>query len=221
MTRVPAAAARGSPGDRQDHPGPVECLCAMGRPTLGSMCTWCRARAPEVAAMRGFRDALRADPALRHSYAALKRAIVVSRPVDPVTFTRSSTTGSPRPWAGSACRAAPPLRRGASRDRSRQRLMTRGATPLARYRCVPQRLEPAAPGYRDVGTELKRTFRNLSGWLWGHLEALERLAAHDRVSRHTTSMPTLPGATGPCGRVRRSISVNPSRRGIPPLAMLA
>jgi GrpB-like predicted nucleotidyltransferase (UPF0157 family) len=44
---------------------------------------------PEVAAMRGFRDALRADPALRHSYAALKRAIVVGGPVDPVTFTRA------------------------------------------------------------------------------------------------------------------------------------
>jgi GrpB-like predicted nucleotidyltransferase (UPF0157 family) len=44
---------------------------------------------PEVAAMRGFRDALRADPALRHRYAALKRAIVVGGPVDPVTFTRA------------------------------------------------------------------------------------------------------------------------------------
>lgn len=44
---------------------------------------------PEVAAMRGFRDALRADPALRRSYAALKRAIVAGGPVDPVTFTRA------------------------------------------------------------------------------------------------------------------------------------
>jgi class 3 adenylate cyclase len=39
------------------------------------------------AAMRGFRDALRADPALRYRYAALKRAIVAGGPVDPVTFT--------------------------------------------------------------------------------------------------------------------------------------
>jgi GrpB-like predicted nucleotidyltransferase (UPF0157 family) len=60
---------------------------------------------PEVAAMRGFRDALRADPALRHRYAALKRAIVAGGPVDPVTFTGPSTTGSTRPWAGSACPA--------------------------------------------------------------------------------------------------------------------
>jgi hypothetical protein len=37
--------------------------------------------------MRGFRDALRADPALRYRYAALKRAIVAGGPVDPVTFT--------------------------------------------------------------------------------------------------------------------------------------
>ena len=44
---------------------------------------------PEVAAMRGFRDALRADPRLRRRYAALKRAIVEGGPVDPVTFTRA------------------------------------------------------------------------------------------------------------------------------------
>src|SRR4029453_10294702 len=35
------------------------------------------AASPEVTAMRGFRDALRADPLLRRRYAALKRAIVV------------------------------------------------------------------------------------------------------------------------------------------------
>jgi hypothetical protein len=44
---------------------------------------------PEVAAMRGFRDALRADPALRHRFAALKRAIVEDGPVDPVSFTKT------------------------------------------------------------------------------------------------------------------------------------
>ena len=44
---------------------------------------------PEVAAMRGFRDALRADPLLRHRYAALKRAIVAGGPVDPVAFTKA------------------------------------------------------------------------------------------------------------------------------------
>ena len=47
------------------------------------------AGSPEVAAMRGFRDALRADPRLRRRYAALKRAIVEGGPVDPVTFTRA------------------------------------------------------------------------------------------------------------------------------------
>jgi GrpB-like predicted nucleotidyltransferase (UPF0157 family) len=47
------------------------------------------ASSPEVAAMRGFRDALRADPRLRRRYAALKRAIVEGGPVDPVVFTKA------------------------------------------------------------------------------------------------------------------------------------
>jgi GrpB-like predicted nucleotidyltransferase (UPF0157 family) len=47
------------------------------------------ASSPEVAAMRGFRDALRADPLLRRQYAALKRAIVDGGPVDPVAFTKA------------------------------------------------------------------------------------------------------------------------------------
>jgi GrpB-like predicted nucleotidyltransferase (UPF0157 family) len=47
------------------------------------------AASPEVAAMRGFRDALRADPRLRRRYAALKQAIVAGGPVDPVAFTKA------------------------------------------------------------------------------------------------------------------------------------
>jgi GrpB-like predicted nucleotidyltransferase (UPF0157 family) len=47
------------------------------------------ASSPEVAAMRGFRDALRADPVLRRRYAVLKRAIVAGGPADPVAFTRA------------------------------------------------------------------------------------------------------------------------------------
>jgi GrpB-like predicted nucleotidyltransferase (UPF0157 family) len=47
------------------------------------------AGSPEVAAMRGFRDALRADPCLRRRYAALKRAIVAGGPADPVAFTKA------------------------------------------------------------------------------------------------------------------------------------
>jgi GrpB-like predicted nucleotidyltransferase (UPF0157 family) len=47
------------------------------------------ASSPEVAAMRGFRDALRADPRLRRRYAALKRAIVAAGPVDPVVFSNA------------------------------------------------------------------------------------------------------------------------------------
>jgi GrpB-like predicted nucleotidyltransferase (UPF0157 family) len=47
------------------------------------------ASSPEVAAMVGFRDALRADPLLRRRYAALKQAIVAGGPVDPVAFTRA------------------------------------------------------------------------------------------------------------------------------------
>jgi GrpB-like predicted nucleotidyltransferase (UPF0157 family) len=44
---------------------------------------------PEVAAMRGFRDALRANPRLRRRYAALKRTIVEDGPVDPVAFSNA------------------------------------------------------------------------------------------------------------------------------------
>jgi GrpB-like predicted nucleotidyltransferase (UPF0157 family) len=47
------------------------------------------AGSPEVTAMRGFRDALRADPALRRRYAVLKRAIVAGGPADPVAFTKA------------------------------------------------------------------------------------------------------------------------------------
>jgi GrpB-like predicted nucleotidyltransferase (UPF0157 family) len=47
------------------------------------------ASSPEVAAMRGFRDALRTDPLLRRQYAALKGAIVEQGPVDPVTFSNA------------------------------------------------------------------------------------------------------------------------------------
>jgi GrpB-like predicted nucleotidyltransferase (UPF0157 family) len=47
------------------------------------------AGSPGVAALRGFRDALRADPVLRRRYAALKRAIVAGGPADPVAFTKA------------------------------------------------------------------------------------------------------------------------------------
>jgi GrpB-like predicted nucleotidyltransferase (UPF0157 family)/polyisoprenoid-binding protein YceI len=47
------------------------------------------ASSPEVAAMRGFRDALWADPVLRRRYAVLKRAIVAGGPADPVAFTKA------------------------------------------------------------------------------------------------------------------------------------
>jgi GrpB-like predicted nucleotidyltransferase (UPF0157 family) len=47
------------------------------------------AGSPEVAAMRGLRDALRADPVLRRRYAVLKRAIVAGGPADPVAFTKA------------------------------------------------------------------------------------------------------------------------------------
>jgi GrpB-like predicted nucleotidyltransferase (UPF0157 family) len=44
---------------------------------------------PEVAALRGFRDALLADPALREEYAQLKRTIVAAGTVDSVAFSRA------------------------------------------------------------------------------------------------------------------------------------
>jgi GrpB-like predicted nucleotidyltransferase (UPF0157 family) len=47
------------------------------------------AASPEVAALRGFRDALLADPALREEYAQLKRAIVDGGTVDSVAFSKA------------------------------------------------------------------------------------------------------------------------------------
>jgi GrpB-like predicted nucleotidyltransferase (UPF0157 family) len=44
---------------------------------------------PEVPAIRGFRDALLADPALREEYVALKRAIVAGGTVDSIAFTKA------------------------------------------------------------------------------------------------------------------------------------
>jgi GrpB-like predicted nucleotidyltransferase (UPF0157 family) len=47
------------------------------------------ASSPEVAALRGFRDALLADPDLRQEYARLKRSIVDSGTVDSVAFSKA------------------------------------------------------------------------------------------------------------------------------------
>jgi GrpB-like predicted nucleotidyltransferase (UPF0157 family) len=47
------------------------------------------ADSPEVAALRGFRDALLADPELRREYEQLKRAIVDSGTVDSVAFSKA------------------------------------------------------------------------------------------------------------------------------------
>ena len=47
------------------------------------------ADSPEVAALRGFRDALLADPALREEYEQLKRSIVASGTVDSVAFSKA------------------------------------------------------------------------------------------------------------------------------------
>jgi GrpB-like predicted nucleotidyltransferase (UPF0157 family) len=47
------------------------------------------ASSPEVASLRGFRDALLADPALRAEYAQLKRTIVGAGTVDSVAFSKA------------------------------------------------------------------------------------------------------------------------------------
>jgi GrpB-like predicted nucleotidyltransferase (UPF0157 family) len=47
------------------------------------------ADSPEVTALRGFRDALLADPGLRREYEQLKRSIVDSGTVDSVAFSRA------------------------------------------------------------------------------------------------------------------------------------
>ena len=70
------------------------------------------ATSPEVGALRGFRDALRANPVLRRRYAALKRAIAGGGPVDPLAFTRAKhdwIAATPGPsWPGGPA-AAPAL----------------------------------------------------------------------------------------------------------------
>jgi GrpB-like predicted nucleotidyltransferase (UPF0157 family) len=47
------------------------------------------ASSPEVKALRGFRDALLSDPALREEYEELKRAIVDAGTVDSVAFSKA------------------------------------------------------------------------------------------------------------------------------------
>jgi GrpB-like predicted nucleotidyltransferase (UPF0157 family) len=47
------------------------------------------ASSPEVPALRGFRDALVADPVLRDEYAELKRSIVASGTVDSIAFSKA------------------------------------------------------------------------------------------------------------------------------------
>ena len=47
------------------------------------------ADSPEVTALRGFRDALLADPGLRREYEQLKRSIVDSGTVDSVAFSKA------------------------------------------------------------------------------------------------------------------------------------
>jgi GrpB-like predicted nucleotidyltransferase (UPF0157 family) len=47
------------------------------------------ADSPEVTALRGFRDALLADPELRQEYARLKREIVQTGTVDSVAFSKA------------------------------------------------------------------------------------------------------------------------------------
>jgi GrpB-like predicted nucleotidyltransferase (UPF0157 family) len=96
-TQIPAiTAALGGLGFQPQHPAAFPPSRPMLWGTLRHRATQypvhvhvVPASSPEVAALRGFRDALRADPRLRRRYAALKRAIVAGGPVDPVAFTKA------------------------------------------------------------------------------------------------------------------------------------
>src|SRR4029453_9227596 len=68
------------------------------------------AGSPEVAAMRGFRDPLRAAPVLRRRYGVLKRAIVAGGPADPVAFTRAKHDWMAAPLAHLGLADEPPRR---------------------------------------------------------------------------------------------------------------
>jgi GrpB-like predicted nucleotidyltransferase (UPF0157 family) len=68
------------------------------------------ASSPEVAAMLGIRDTLRADPHLRRRYAALKRAIVAGGPADPIAFTKAKHNWIAATLAHLGLASHPPLR---------------------------------------------------------------------------------------------------------------
>jgi GrpB-like predicted nucleotidyltransferase (UPF0157 family) len=96
------------------------------------------ASSPEVAAMRGFRDALRADPVLRRDYAALKRAIVAGGRADPVAFTKAK-----HDWI-----AATLAHLGLTDDPPR-RLYQDDLHRTGQADCIPQPPRRAEPGPED------------------------------------------------------------------------
>ena len=94
----PCSSSAYNPRARRPSQPPGPCCgapSATGPPSNGSTCTWSQPTV-EVAAMRGFRAALRA---IRSRAAATRPsgAIVAGGPADPVAFTKANTTGSPRP----------------------------------------------------------------------------------------------------------------------------
>jgi GrpB-like predicted nucleotidyltransferase (UPF0157 family) len=97
------------------------------------------ASSPEVAAMRGFRDALRAGPRLRRRYAVLKRAIVAGGPADPVAFTKAK-----HDWI-----AATLAQLGLADDPPR-RLYQDDLNRTGRADCTPQPPRRAEPGPADT-----------------------------------------------------------------------
>jgi GrpB protein len=68
------------------------------------------AGSPEVTAMRGLRDALRADPYLRRRYAASSEPSWQAARLIQSPSPGPSTTGSPPPWPSLAWRPNPPRR---------------------------------------------------------------------------------------------------------------
>jgi GrpB-like predicted nucleotidyltransferase (UPF0157 family) len=94
---------------------------------------------PEVAAMRGFRDALRADPVLRRRYAALKRAIVAGGPADPVAFTKAKHDWIAATLANLGLADDPP-----------RRLYQDDLNRTGRADCTPQPPRRAEPGPADT-----------------------------------------------------------------------
>jgi GrpB-like predicted nucleotidyltransferase (UPF0157 family) len=87
--RVAELIAARRPGAVAEHIGSSAVPGLAGKGTVDLLLPTPAEDSPEVAALRGFRDALLADPGLRRQYEQLKRTIVGAGTVDSVAFSKA------------------------------------------------------------------------------------------------------------------------------------